>query len=327
MTTIPVYALYKERPELSWDIFFNLEWIPYRSRLYDWKIEPHLHKNLIQLQFIQRGSVDVSLNCSKQLAHSPCLILIPATTVHALHYTPNTEGMTITASQKPLESMANLLAPGLMKLIHKPCVIALDEAAGDKKRVLDFYKAMLRELRVPTVNQTAMCMSLFTSLFIYLARISDLSPEQRELAACSRKAAQINKFLRSVDRQFRLRLSVNDYAGEMGMSPGHLSRLCRIALGMSSLDVINMRVIQEAQCELVYTAQTIKQLAASLGFNDEAYFTRFFHKHTGVSPKQFRELAVQQITLSESLPTAGAPPDKPVQRDDCEEEDDEMQVV
>ncbi|MCZ8623541.1 helix-turn-helix domain-containing protein [Escherichia albertii] len=89
---------------------------------------------------------------------------------------------------------------------------------------------------------------------------------------------------------------------EMGMSAGHLSRLCRLMLGMSSLDVINMRVIQEAQRELIYTSKTIKQLAAFLGFNDEAYFTRFFHKHTGVSPSQFRERAVRQISMVEASP-------------------------
>ncbi|MFT8211147.1 MAG: helix-turn-helix domain-containing protein [Symbiopectobacterium sp.] len=105
----------------------------------------------------------------------------------------------------------------------------------------------------------------------------------------------MNKFLALVEERFRQLLAVNSYAQHMGMSPGHLSRLCRLTLGMSSLDVINRRVIQEAQRELVYTAKTIKQLAATLGFNDEAYFTRFFHKHVGVSPTQFRELAVKQM--------------------------------
>ncbi len=76
--------------------------------------------------------------------------------------------------------------------------------------------------------------------------------------------------------------------------------------------VINRRVIQEAQRELVYTAKTIKQLAAVLGFNDEAYFTRFFHKHVGVSPTQFRELAVKQMASAEAVPTvASAVEDNP----------------
>ncbi|MCL2893999.1 helix-turn-helix domain-containing protein [Brenneria tiliae] len=301
-TTIPTYALYGEKSELSWENFFNVEEISYRSKTYNWKVSPHLHESLIQVLFIQQGEVDVLLNYARLMAVAPCLILVPAQTVHSFHYTPDTEGLTITASQKPLESMAGLLAPSLITLIHKPCVIPLAHSTRDRREVRGFYQLMKRELRMPRMNQTAMCMSLFASLFVHIARISKFSQQQEELATCSRKAAQINKFLLSVDRQFRKRLSVNDYAGQMGISPGHLSRLCRATLGMSSLDVINMRVIQEAQRELVYTAQTIKQLAASLGFNDEAYFTRFFHKHTGVSPKQFRELAVRQIALSEERP-------------------------
>lgn len=315
-TTIPAYALYGEQSELSWENFFNVETISYRSKALNWKASPHVHESLIQMLFIQQGQVDVLLNYARLKATAPCLILVPAQTVHGFHYTPDTEGLTITASQKPLESMVGLLAPGLLKLVHKPCIIPLGHLPADKKAILEFYRLMLRELRIPMVNQTAMCISLFTALFIYLSHIGDLPADQQEFDTCSRKAAQINKFLRMVDQKFRLRLTVNDYACEMGMSPGHLSRLCRMALGMSSLDVINMRVIQEAQRELVYTAKTIKQLAAYLGFNDEAYFTRFFHKHTSVSPSQFRELAVRQITMVEKGAPGGEAPGASRHRDD-----------
>jgi AraC family transcriptional activator of pobA len=46
---------------------------------------------------------------------------------------------------------------------------------------------------------------------------------------------------------------------------------------------------------LVYTSISIKQLANELGFDDDAYFTRFFRKHTGVSPKVFRANYLKKI--------------------------------
>ncbi|WJV65464.1 helix-turn-helix domain-containing protein [Pectobacteriaceae bacterium CE70] len=305
-TTIPAYALYGEQFELSWENFFNVERLSFRSRTLDWKVSPHVHESLLQLLLIQQGDVDVLLNYTRFNAHAPCLILVPAQTIHGLEYTPDSEGLTITASQKPLESVVSLLAPNVMKLIATPCIISLAQAQDNRDVVEDYYQAMLRELRIPNINQIAMGVSLLTSLFLHLARISGQVVEPQEYEICSRKTTQINKFLQLVDHQFRQRLSVNDYACKMSMSPGHLSRLCRVTLGMSSLDVINMRVIQEAQRELVYTAKTIKQLAAALGFNDEAYFTRFFHKHVGVSPTQFRELAVRQIVLSETISDVSA---------------------
>jgi len=64
---------------------------------------------------------------------------------------------------------------------------------------------------------------------------------------------------------------------------------------MSGLDVINARILHEAQRELVYTSLPVKQLAAELGFDDDAYFSRFFRKHTGVSPKVFRANALREM--------------------------------
>jgi AraC-like DNA-binding protein len=52
----------------------------------------------------------------------------------------------------------------------------------------------------------------------------------------------------------------------MGLTAGQLSRICREVLGMSALDVINARLVHEAQRELVYSVGSVKQLAAELGF-------------------------------------------------------------
>ena len=49
-----------------------------------------------------------------------------------------------------------------------------------------------------------------------------------------------------------------------------LTRRCQDVLGLSALQVINARIVHEAQRDLVYTSTTIKQLATSLGFEDEA---------------------------------------------------------
>lgn len=300
-TTIPAYQLYGEQSALSWENFFNVERLSFRSKALNWKVSPHVHETLLQLLYIQQGSVDLLLNYTHFSVQAPCLILVPAQTVHCLTYAPESEGLTVTVSQKPLESVIKLLAPSVMTLLATPSILSLVQTPDDSAQVQEAFQTLLREWRTPSATQTAMGISLLTSLLLHIARISGRVSEPQTYEVCSRKTAQVNKFLDLVDTRFRQRMTVNHYAQQMGMSPGHLSRLCRQALGMSSLDVINRRVIQEAQRELVYTSKTIKQLAAALGFNDEAYFTRFFHKHVGVSPTQFRELAVRQMAVVEPV--------------------------
>ena len=61
---------------------------------------------------------------------------------------------------------------------------------------------------------------------------------------------------------------------------------------MSSLAVLQARLVHEAQRDLVYTNTSIKRLASNLGFEDEGYFGRFFRKHTGLTPREFRARAL-----------------------------------
>lgn len=305
-TTIPTYQLYGEQSALSWENFFNVERLSYRSRALNWKVSPHVHEALLQLLFIERGSVDLLLNYNHFSAQAPCLILVPAQTVHCLAYAPDSEGLTVTVSQKPLESVLKLLAPNVIRLLATPSMLSLAQMPEECAVIQGAFENMLREWHTPSTTQSAMGMSLLTSLLLHIARIGGRVNEPQTYEVCSRKTTQVNKFLALVEAHFRQRLEVSDYAQHMGMSAGHLSRLCRATLGMSSMDVINRRVIQEAQRELVYTDKTIKQLAAALGFNDEAYFTRFFHKHVGVSPTQFRELTVRQMAAEPDEKTHSA---------------------
>lgn len=50
------------------------------------------------------------------------------------------------------------------------------------------------------------------------------------------------------------------------------------------------RILLEAKRELYYGAESIKGIAYMLGFDDPAYFTRFFKKHEGVGPQEFKDM-------------------------------------
>jgi AraC family transcriptional activator of pobA len=113
--------------------------------------------------------------------------------------------------------------------------------------------------------------------------------------AGTRRAGQIERFRALVDAHFRERWAVERYAGELALTAGQLSRLCRETLGMSSLEVVNARVLHEAERELVYSTLGVKQIAGLLGFDDEAYFGRFFRKHSGKTPTEFRQAARQRL--------------------------------
>lgn len=303
--TIPNYALYGDQAQPGWVNSFNFEWIPQRSRPYNWQIRPHTHDGLIHFLFAQKGSVEVLLDEAKWNMPAPCLLIIPAQTVHGFHFSPDVDGPVVTAAQKPLESIAALVMPELLQVIRTPAVIPVGEASRHAESLMTLFREAEREWRMHAVGQVAAGMALLTALLVQVARLSSVHGAA-PASVSSRKALQVEKFRSLVDKKFRTRLPIDAYASELGVTPGQLSRLCRDVLGVSALEVINARIIHEAQRELVYASISIKQVAATLGFVDEAYFGRFFRKHTGMSPKQFREEGLAHLADPQGM-GSGAP--------------------
>ena len=99
------------------------------------------------------------------------------------------------------------------------------------------------------------------------------------------------RFTQIVEREFRTGAGVADYAAALGVTPTHLSRVCRTTTGRSAKAILSDRVIFEARRMLLETRKPVQQVAQDLGFASAAYFTRAFQHHTGVTPTDFRRSA------------------------------------
>lgn len=89
---------------------------------------------------------------------------------------------------------------------------------------------------------------------------------------------------------FQLKLkTANDYAYGLSVHVNHLNRAVKEATGKTTSEHISSRITQEAKALLQHTSWNISEIAYSLGFEYSAYFTNFFKKNTGFSPKKFRE--------------------------------------
>ena len=92
-----------------------------------------------------------------------------------------------------------------------------------------------------------------------------------------------------VEQNFKTLHSVTDYAKRLGLSPKSLAKHFQKLGTDTPSDFIKNRIILEAKRHLVYSNENVKQIAFYLGFNDPAYFSRFFTKATGVSPLQYKK--------------------------------------
>lgn len=92
-----------------------------------------------------------------------------------------------------------------------------------------------------------------------------------------------------VERDYQNPDGVQHYAALLGVTPTHLSRVCRKVSGRPALDILTDRRHFEARRLLRDTKLQVSNIAERTGFASAAYFTRAFRARTGQSPSEFRQ--------------------------------------
>jgi len=89
--------------------------------------------------------------------------------------------------------------------------------------------------------------------------------------------------------------SVRYYAAELNVTPNHLNKSVKTTLGRSASALIDEMLVLEAKVLMQKKNMSVSEIAFETGFEDVSYFGRFFKKHTGFAPTEYRNM----IELSE----------------------------
>lgn len=123
-------------------------------------------------------------------------------------------------------------------------------------------------------------------LGVWLERNAEAGQDPAGRPDAARRLAM--RYTELLEHEFRSGKGVADYAAALGVTPTHLTRVCKQTCGRSASDLLHDRLIFEARLMLSETRAPIARIAEALGFNSAAYFTRAFQHRTGKTPSAFR---------------------------------------
>jgi AraC family transcriptional activator of pobA len=289
---IPSFVLYGEAasPAGRTDAV-HIEDIPTRSRKYLWRIASHRHAGQGQCVYITLGAVRVELEGVRRDLQAPALIVVPAGTVHGFRFRSDTQGYVLTVDMQRLMDLAPSAqqAPiaGLFSLARE---LDLSASPALSARVEPLLERLLQEFRQPESLHAPISGWLACSVLWLFA--SGTRAASATFTANSQDAERLRRFRQLIEDRYLRHWPVARYARQLNLSEASLNRLCRRLAGTTAFELLQERLALEARRRLLYVGGSVAAIGRELGFDDPAYFCRFFRRRMGVSPSAFRRRPV-----------------------------------
>ena len=140
-----------------------------------------------------------------------------------------------------------------------------------------------------------------SGIAMLLCLVCDLKQNRRETERYrygGRNNDYFGRFLQLLFENFQRERQVRFYADRLCITPKYLSAIVVQLSGKSALKWIHEIVVQEACFRLIYGEESIQQIAYRLNFPNQSFFGKFFKKHMGCSPSEYRGRRLVDSCLS-----------------------------
>lgn len=173
------------------------------------------------------------------------------------------------------------------EITFKECTVF--HLSEDDWSLMGEYYQLLRHIvkRLPLSMKSIR--ALQTSLMSELQNILQKEDDDESLQLLGRKESIFHQFVALVNQFADKEHNILFYADQLCLTPNHLGATIREVSGMTVLDWIHRRIIQQSKLLLMYSDLPVGEVAEQLNFSTPSSFCKFFKKKTGMTPLQYRE--------------------------------------
>ena len=240
--------------------------------------------------FLKKGYLRGRCNLMDIEAMAPCMsILLPDQILEFTESSDDLEGMVVLMSERFTDRLNIKVDFDLMQTFQSQRVIPLnEEALATMLQFCEMVKRLSQFPDHPFLMETAV--NLTRAFFFGAGYFFHQRPET---VAHSRGEQLVDGFLKLVQMHCRQERQLDFYAQELCISSKYLAATVKAVTGKTAGDWIEDYVMLEAKAMLTNTDMTISQISDHLHFPDTSTFGKYFRRHTGLSPKEFKKQSGQ----------------------------------
>jgi AraC family transcriptional activator of pobA len=292
---IPTYFLYGEAPRRVSGPLLHVETIEARSARHHWRIDPHLHQVLHQMIFVARGRGVAQAEGARTQFRPPALMFMPAGSVHGFEFEPGTTGYVVSLS---VELQHDLVRhePEISALFAAPTTLEFEPKALRATDLAQAFRMLAREFARSSSGHSLALQGWLEVLLANVLRLTQQRPNAAD-PVVGQQRRLVARFSELIESRYRKCEPLRAYTAVLKVSESRLRNSCLAMTGQTPIQLVHARVVLEAKRQLLYTDNPVRTIAYALGFEDAAYFTRFFGRQAGLAPRAFRARGQEYKTL------------------------------
>lgn len=243
------------------------------------KTQPHKHEGYYELIYLSQGEGFHWMDTEHYQVSPPEIYFLKPGSLHCWQFTSIPTGFVI------------LFQEAYFDPVKERNIIELFGKLDEKVRVLlpedyrphTIFEEIYREYSQPSDYTDSTIHGYLQALFSKILQLSQ-TVEKVQLP----NAGLPERFLKLLSEKCPELHLVNQYAQLLHTSPQNLNAACRKYTRKSAAEHIAGQLLLEAKRYILHSEKNISEIAYTLHFNDASYFIKFFKKHSGITPAQFR---------------------------------------
>jgi len=235
-----------------------------------------------------RGEFEASINMTRHSVKPLSFVSILPGTIFQIHRIEGDVEIYFMGFSSDFVSRTNIVKPfmDILFLIRESPVIRLKNETG-AMLLKDYFSLLERtysfcgpQLKPNVLNH------LHTGV---LLGVNAIYKDKTQPKTNISKAEQTGKnFERLVMQNYTTQRNVAWYAQKLGITQAHLSTTVKQTTGKTCVEIISSMVIMDAKAQLKSTDLSIHDIAYSLNFANMSFFGKYFKRHVGMGPLEYR---------------------------------------
>lgn len=236
------------------------------------------------------GSAEISLDYVPYVIDANCFVIImPTHTIQLNRVSKDFKGKLLVVSRYFLDECnpAKRSLANYMQLKKNPCTTFEPEETELINEQIELLRKKIKNRS--HFFQKEVMQNAFVGFLLEVANILMGKKDGMLVPVLSRKEELFEQFLQLLFEHCKEQHVVTFYAEKLFITPQYLSLILKELTGKSANKWIDDALIVEAKILLKAPQATVQQVADILHFSDQSTFGKFFKKHMGISPMEYRK--------------------------------------